>query len=162
MMWPFSSLYVACPHCRFQYALTKGGCMHFSCSQCRYQFCSGCNNPFHTVSHIEGTAWSTIFVTKWIQSERRISLSPRAFLSYIPSLMSASFFTFPSSPISLPLPLSQTACKTVQCKITGLHAHHPRDCLFYLRDWEPARLQALLQVQRQMFWERYRGNVRVT
>lgn len=48
----------ACPHCRFQYALTKGGCMHFSCSQCRYQFCSGCNNPYHTVrlrqkSHFE-------------------------------------------------------------------------------------------------------------
>ncbi|KAF7647967.1 hypothetical protein LDENG_00163850 [Lucifuga dentata] len=76
----------ACPHCRFQYALTKGGCMHFSCSQCRYQFCSGCNNPFH-----------------------------------------------------------KTACKTPQCKIAGLHAHHPRDCLFYLRDWDPSRLQALLQ-----------------
>lgn len=40
----------ACPNCRFQYALSKGGCMHFCCSQCRYQFCSGCNNPFHTVS----------------------------------------------------------------------------------------------------------------
>uniref|UniRef100_UPI003AAF2CF6 E3 ubiquitin-protein ligase RNF31-like n=1 Tax=Centroberyx gerrardi TaxID=166262 RepID=UPI003AAF2CF6 len=77
---------ITCPQCRFQYALTKGGCMHFSCSQCRYQFCSGCNNPFH-----------------------------------------------------------KTACKTAQCKITGLHAHHPRDCLFYLRDWEPPRLQALLQ-----------------
>uniref|UniRef100_A0A667ZVI3 Ring finger protein 31 n=1 Tax=Myripristis murdjan TaxID=586833 RepID=A0A667ZVI3_9TELE len=77
---------ITCPHCRFQYALSKGGCMHFSCSQCRYQFCSGCNNPFH-----------------------------------------------------------KTACKTAQCKLTGLHAHHPRDCLFYLRDWEPARLQELLQ-----------------
>ena len=39
----------ACPHCRFQYDLTKGGCMHFCCSQCRYQFCSGCNNPYHKV-----------------------------------------------------------------------------------------------------------------
>ncbi|XP_022623487.1 E3 ubiquitin-protein ligase RNF31 [Seriola dumerili] len=77
---------ITCPHCRFQYALTKGGCMHFSCSQCRYQFCSGCNNPYH-----------------------------------------------------------KTGCKTPQCKMTGLHAHHPRDCLFYLRDWEPPRLQALLQ-----------------
>ncbi|XP_056869366.1 E3 ubiquitin-protein ligase RNF31-like [Takifugu flavidus] len=77
---------ITCPHCRFQYALTKGGCMHFSCSQCRYQFCSGCNNPYHT-----------------------------------------------------------TACKAAQCSYTGLHAHHPRDCLFYLRDWEPARLQVLLQ-----------------
>ncbi|XP_046883121.1 E3 ubiquitin-protein ligase RNF31 [Hypomesus transpacificus] len=74
----------ACPNCRFQYALSKGGCMHFSCSQCRYQFCSGCNNPFHTT------------------------------------------------------------CAVNQCSVTGLHAHHPRDCLFYLRDWEPSRLQALL------------------
>ncbi|XP_077411174.1 E3 ubiquitin-protein ligase RNF31-like [Vanacampus margaritifer] len=77
---------ITCPHCRFQYALTKGGCMHFSCSQCRYQFCSGCNNPYYT-----------------------------------------------------------TGCRTEQCSITGLHAHHPRDCLFYLRDWEAARLQALLK-----------------
>ncbi|KAK9527334.1 hypothetical protein VZT92_013907 [Zoarces viviparus] len=77
---------ITCPSCRFQYALTKGGCMHFSCSQCRYQFCSGCNNPYH-----------------------------------------------------------KTVCKTAQCSYTGLHAHHPRDCLFYLRDWEPPRLQALLQ-----------------
>nr|XP_046226825.1 E3 ubiquitin-protein ligase RNF31-like [Scatophagus argus] len=77
---------ITCPHCRFQYALTKGGCMHFTCSQCRYQFCSGCNNPYH-----------------------------------------------------------KTGCKTAHCNYTGLHAHHPRDCLFYLRDWEPPRLQALLQ-----------------
>lgn len=77
---------ITCPHCRFQYDLTKGGCMHFSCSQCRYQFCSGCNNPYH-----------------------------------------------------------KTGCKTPQCSYSGLHAHHPRDCLFYLRDWEPPRLQALLQ-----------------
>uniref|UniRef100_A0A8C9W943 Ring finger protein 31 n=1 Tax=Scleropages formosus TaxID=113540 RepID=A0A8C9W943_SCLFO len=74
---------ITCPNCRFQYALTKGGCMHFTCSQCRYQFCSGCNNPFHTTCN--------------------------------------------------------------QCSVTGLHAHHPRDCLFYLRDWEPKQLQALLQ-----------------
>ncbi|KAI3355465.1 hypothetical protein L3Q82_018304 [Scortum barcoo] len=77
---------ITCPNCRFQYALTKGGCMHFSCSQCRYQFCSGCNNPYH-----------------------------------------------------------KKACKMPQCSYPGLHAHHPRDCLFYLRDWEPPRLQALLQ-----------------
>ncbi|XP_051984117.1 E3 ubiquitin-protein ligase RNF31-like [Xyrauchen texanus] len=38
-----------------------------------------------------------------------------------------------------------TTCAVNQCTVTGLHAHHPRDCLFYLRDWEPARLQALLQ-----------------
>ncbi|CAN9506077.1 unnamed protein product [Ophioblennius macclurei] len=77
---------ITCPHCRFQYALTKGGCMHFTCTSCRYQFCSGCNNPYH-----------------------------------------------------------KTNCRAIRCEYPGLHAHHPRDCLFYLRDWEPARLQELLQ-----------------
>ncbi|XP_061661100.1 E3 ubiquitin-protein ligase RNF31-like isoform X2 [Syngnathoides biaculeatus] len=77
---------ITCPQCRFQYALTKGGCMHFSCTQCRYQFCSGCNNPYY-----------------------------------------------------------KTACRTQQCNFSGLHAHHPRDCLFYLRDWDVASLQALLK-----------------
>ncbi|NXS12319.1 RNF31 ligase, partial [Neodrepanis coruscans] len=32
------------------------------------------------------------------------------------------------------------------CPLRGsLHGHHPRDCLSYLRDWEPLRLQRLLQ-----------------
>lgn len=77
---------ITCPGCRFQYALTKGGCMHFTCSRCRHEFCSGCKNPYH-----------------------------------------------------------KTACRTQICTMNGLHAHHPRDCLFYLRDWEPPRLQELLK-----------------
>uniref|UniRef100_A0A4W4GWM7 RING-type domain-containing protein n=1 Tax=Electrophorus electricus TaxID=8005 RepID=A0A4W4GWM7_ELEEL len=28
---------INCPNCKFQYALAKGGCMHFTCSQCRYE-----------------------------------------------------------------------------------------------------------------------------
>lgn len=28
----------------------------------------------------------------------------------------------------------------------GLHAHHPRDCLYHLRDWHVPRLHSLLQV----------------
>lgn len=40
-------------------------------------------------------------------------------------------------------------CAVEECSVSGLHAHHPRDCLFYLRDWEPSRLQALLQVHMQ-------------
>lgn len=31
------------------------------------------------------------------------------------------------------------------CAKLGLHAHHPRNCLFYLRDKEPAQLQQLLR-----------------
>lgn len=37
-------------------------------------------------------------------------------------------------------------CPEPGCPLRGsLHGHHPRDCLFYLRDWEPARLRRLLQ-----------------
>ncbi|NXC29038.1 RNF31 ligase, partial [Campylorhamphus procurvoides] len=33
------------------------------------------------------------------------------------------------------------------CPLRGsLHGHHPRDCLFYLRDWDPPQLQKLLQM----------------
>ncbi|XP_073431467.1 E3 ubiquitin-protein ligase RNF31 [Dendrobates tinctorius] len=80
---------ITCPHCKFSYALARGGCMHFNCSQCRHQFCSGCYNTFH----------------------------------------------------------SKNKCTVPSCTIRmSLHAHHPRDCLFYLRDWEVSRLQQLLQM----------------
>ena len=36
--------------------------------------------------------------------------------------------------------------KTELCSRLGLHAHHPRNCLFYLRDKEPKQLQQLLKV----------------
>lgn len=32
------------------------------------------------------------------------------------------------------------------CAKLGLHAHHPRNCLFYLRDKEPGELEHLLVV----------------
>ncbi|GLD67820.1 E3 ubiquitin-protein ligase RNF31-like isoform X1 [Lates japonicus] len=41
--------------------------------------------------------------------------------------------------------VKEQTCAVDECSVSGLHAHHPRDCLFYLRDWEPSRLQALLQ-----------------
>lgn len=26
---------IECPKCNFQYSLSRGGCMHFTCSQCK-------------------------------------------------------------------------------------------------------------------------------
>nr|XP_023015110.1 titin isoform X1 [Leptinotarsa decemlineata] len=79
---------IDCPKCKFRYALAKGGCMHFTCTQCKYEFCSGCGKPF---------------------------------------MMGAK-------------------CTISQyCAKLGLHAHHPRNCLFYLRDKEPQELQQLLK-----------------
>ncbi|XP_071657521.1 E3 ubiquitin-protein ligase RNF31 isoform X5 [Patagioenas fasciata] len=38
-------------------------------------------------------------------------------------------------------------CPGRRCPLGGsLHAHHPRHCLFFLRDWERPRLQRLLQM----------------
>uniref|UniRef100_UPI00398E3CF7 E3 ubiquitin-protein ligase RNF31-like n=1 Tax=Pristiophorus japonicus TaxID=55135 RepID=UPI00398E3CF7 len=79
---------IDCPNCKFRYALAKGGCMHFKCSQCQHEFCSGCYNTF----------------------------------------------------------LAKNKCTDPVCLLRdALHAHHPRDCLSYLRDWPVDRLQALLQ-----------------
>ncbi|XP_068854560.1 E3 ubiquitin-protein ligase RNF31-like [Aphelocoma coerulescens] len=78
---------IVCPQCSQCFALARGGCLHFQCSQCQHQFCAGCGAQFHR----------------------------------------------PES------------CPSPQCPLRGsLHGHHPRDCLFYLRDWEPRRLQQLL------------------
>ncbi|XP_065520435.1 LOW QUALITY PROTEIN: E3 ubiquitin-protein ligase RNF31-like [Lathamus discolor] len=38
------------------------------------------------------------------------------------------------------------SCPIERCPMRGsLHGHHPRDCIFHLRDWSPPRLQRLLQ-----------------
>ncbi|XP_050309298.1 E3 ubiquitin-protein ligase lubel isoform X2 [Anthonomus grandis grandis] len=79
---------IDCPQCKFRYSLAKGGCMHFTCIQCKHEFCYGCGKPF---------------------------------------MMGAK-------------------CSVSQyCSKLGLHAHHPRNCLFYLRDKEIHELQKLLK-----------------
>ncbi|XP_044223288.1 E3 ubiquitin-protein ligase RNF31 isoform X2 [Thunnus albacares] len=82
---------IECPNCQFVFSLSKGGCLHFTCSQCQHQFCGGCSQPF--------------------------------------TLGSACRFS-------------------VDCGTKGLHAHHPRDCLYHLRDWSVPRLHQLLQYYR--------------
>lgn len=62
--------------------------MHFTCTQCKYEFCYGCAKPF----------------------------------------MMGAKCTISS-----------------YCAKLGLHAHHPRNCLFYLRDKLPVQLQILLK-----------------
>ena len=37
-----SYFFVECPQCKFKYDLARGGCMHFKCTQCPNEFCSGC------------------------------------------------------------------------------------------------------------------------
>lgn len=67
--------------------------MHFTCSQCKFEFCYGCNKPFK---------------------------------------------------------MGAKCGMSEYCAKLGLHSHHPRNCLFYLRDKEPHELQKLLKVYSQM------------
>ncbi|KAG8196404.1 hypothetical protein JTE90_009039 [Oedothorax gibbosus] len=80
---------IDCPRCHFRYQLAKGGCMHFRCTQCQHDFCSGCSRPFK---------------------------------------------------------MGQKCGVSNFCVKLGLHAHHPRNCLFYLRDKDPEDLQRLLDL----------------
>ncbi|RZC33722.1 IBR domain containing protein [Asbolus verrucosus] len=92
---------IDCPKCKFRYSLARGGCMHFTCTQCKHEFCYGCGKPF---------------------------------------MMGAK-------------------CGVSQyCAKLGLHAHHPRNCLFYLRDKEPADLQRLLKEHKIQFDTEAPGN----
>ncbi|KAI5616909.1 hypothetical protein C0J50_23497 [Silurus asotus] len=79
---------IDCPKCKFRFFLSKGGCLHFKCTQCQHEFCGGCSQPFRMGSACDFSA---------------------------------------------------------DCAAKGLHAHHPRDCLYHLRDWSVSRLRSLLQ-----------------
>ncbi|CAL8313607.1 uncharacterized protein si:dkey-181m9.8 isoform X1 [Gadus morhua] len=79
---------IECPNCQLVFYLSKGGCLHFSCSQCQHEFCGSCSQPFI---------------------------------------------------------LGSNCLFSKDCSSRGLHAHHPRNCLYHLRDWTAARLQLLLQ-----------------
>ena len=68
--------------------------MHFTCTQCKFEFCIGCERPFK---------------------------------------------------------MGVKCGKGPACAKMGLHAHHPRHCLFYLRDKDPVDLQRLLKVQFLLF-----------
>ncbi|XP_035025563.1 E3 ubiquitin-protein ligase RNF31 isoform X2 [Hippoglossus stenolepis] len=82
---------IECPGCLCVFSLSRGGCLHFTCSQCQHQFCGGCSQTF----------------------------SQGAVCGF-----------------------------SVDCGNKGLHAHHPRDCLYHLRDWSVSRLHLLLQYYR--------------
>ena len=79
--------------------------MHFKCTQCPNEFCSGCGQAFKQVM----IDWCYIISVGYI------------------------------------LQNTQQCKKFASCAKRGLHAHHPRDCLFYLRDFTVQELQGFLE-----------------
>uniref|UniRef100_A0A3Q3W0N2 RING-type domain-containing protein n=1 Tax=Mola mola TaxID=94237 RepID=A0A3Q3W0N2_MOLML len=117
---------ITCPHCRFQYALTKGGCMHFSCSQCRYQFCSGCNNPYHTE-----TVQRCIFFYHWEPARLQTLLQRNG----------VEFNTDPSTgtqtvpTVRLPLLRPNSIHVSCQCEKQSCEVSTPCSCRKHYREY---------------------------
>ena len=57
-----------CPDCHMRYELARGGCMHFKCTRCPNEFCSGCGGSFkkaevgHTASSCIASITLSVFV----------------------------------------------------------------------------------------------------
>lgn len=72
----FVSCFADCPKCKFRFFLSKGGCLHFKCTQCQHEFCGGCSRPFR----IGAVSLSRSPSCPDFISVPRCSTSPRHFL----------------------------------------------------------------------------------
>ncbi|XP_047130661.1 E3 ubiquitin-protein ligase RNF31 isoform X2 [Hydra vulgaris] len=79
---------IECPKCRFKYILVCDGYMHFTCTQCGYEFCNSCFMGFFKGARCRFNS---------------------------------------------------------ECANKGFHAHHTRDCYFYLRDKSVDELRTFLE-----------------
>lgn len=91
--------------------------MHFTCSQCKYEFCYGKCVSLHFLNH------------------KKVYVSIGSYVAGC----------------NKPFKMGAKCGLSDYCAKLGLHSHHPRNCLFYLRDKEPKELQTLLLVMKQHF-----------
>ncbi|TRY84124.1 hypothetical protein DNTS_026030 [Danionella cerebrum] len=146
-----------CSHCSYGF-IYDGDQLKVTCTQCRNSFCAQCKKPWEA----QHTGLSCEQFQQW-KRENDPEYQKQGLAGYLRD----NGITCPNCRFQYALARGgcmhfscsqcryqfcsgcnnpfHTRCAVNQCSVTGLHAHHPRDCLFYLRDWEPARLQALLQ-----------------
>ncbi|XP_076023798.1 E3 ubiquitin-protein ligase RNF31 isoform X2 [Genypterus blacodes] len=144
-----------CAHCSFG-LLHEDDTLRMDCPSCKKSSCSQCRSawsPQHQgVSCQQFRAWK-----QKNQPEQNSLLSynsiecPRCHFIFILSNGGCLHFTCSQCEQEFCGGCSQSftqgsACGfSMDCETKGLHAHHPRDCLYYLRDWSVSRLQLLLQ-----------------
>ncbi|XP_076838037.1 E3 ubiquitin-protein ligase RNF31 [Brachyhypopomus gauderio] len=146
-----------CSHCSYGF-IYDGDQLKVTCLQCRNSFCAQCKKPWEA----QHTGLSCEQFQLW-KRENDPEYQRQGLAGYLRD----NGITCPNCRFQYALARGgcmhfsccqcryqfcsgcnnpfHTTCAVAQCSVTGLHAHHPRDCLFYLRDWEPARLQTLLQ-----------------
>ncbi|XP_060761598.1 E3 ubiquitin-protein ligase RNF31 [Neoarius graeffei] len=146
-----------CSHCSYGF-IYDGDQLKVTCLQCRNSFCAQCKKPWETqhagLSCEQFQLWKRENDPEYQRQglagylrdngitcpncRFQYALARGGCMHFSCSQCRYQFCSGCNNPF-------HTTCAVPQCSVTGLHAHHPRDCLFYLRDWEPARLQALLQ-----------------
>ncbi|XP_028834240.1 E3 ubiquitin-protein ligase RNF31 isoform X2 [Denticeps clupeoides] len=146
-----------CSHCSYGF-IYDGDQLKVTCFQCRNSFCALCKKPWESqhagLSCEQFQLWKRENDPEYQKQglagylrdngitcpncRFQYALARGGCMHFCCSQCRYQFCSGCNNPF-------HTTCSVIQCSVTGLHAHHPRDCLFYLRDWEPARLQALLQ-----------------
>ncbi|KAI5093130.1 E3 ubiquitin-protein ligase RNF31 [Silurus meridionalis] len=146
-----------CSHCSYGF-IYDGDQLKVTCLQCRNSFCAKCKKPWEAqhvgLSCEQFQLWKRENDPEYQRQglagylrdngitcpncRFQYALARGGCMHFSCSQCRYQFCSGCNNPF-------HTTCAVPQCSVTGLHAHHPRDCLFYLRDWEPARLQALLQ-----------------
>ncbi|KAG9278422.1 E3 ubiquitin-protein ligase RNF31 isoform X1 [Astyanax mexicanus] len=146
-----------CSHCSYGF-IYDGDQLKVTCLQCRNSFCAQCKKPWEAQHNGLSCEQFQLWKRENDPEYQRQGLAgylrdngitcPNCRFQYALARGGCMHFSCSQcryqfcSGCNNPF---HTTCAVAQCSVTGLHAHHPRDCLFYLRDWEPARLQALLQ-----------------
>ncbi|XP_053507578.1 E3 ubiquitin-protein ligase RNF31 isoform X2 [Ictalurus furcatus] len=146
-----------CSHCSYGF-IYDGDQLKVTCLQCRKSFCAQCKKPWEAqhagLSCEQFQLWKRENDPEYQRQglagylrdngitcpncRFQYALARGGCMHFSCSQCRYQFCSGCNNPF-------HTTCAVPQCSVTGLHAHHPRDCLFYLRDWEPTRLQALLQ-----------------
>ncbi|NWS65274.1 RNF31 ligase, partial [Chunga burmeisteri] len=121
------------------------------CPQCQQRFCPRCQRPVGDVGLGLGGRCGAGVGRMWGEGEGRLGGLCGGYGGLCGAgwgLCGAGWgLCGAGCPLAVGLTVFQR-CPDRGCPLRGsLHGHHPRDCLFYLRDWEPSRLQRLLQVR---------------
>ncbi|XP_072219236.1 E3 ubiquitin-protein ligase RNF31 isoform X2 [Leuresthes tenuis] len=145
-----------CAHCSFG-MLHEADRLRMDCPSCRKSTCSQCRSPW-SPQH-QGLSCKQFRV--WQQQNQPDCRSapllhnsiecPRCMLVFSWSKGGCLHLTCSQCGHQFCGGCSQRfavgpACSfSAECGSKGLHAHHPRDCLYHLRDWSVTRLHLLLQ-----------------
>ncbi|XP_074505872.1 E3 ubiquitin-protein ligase RNF31 [Sebastes fasciatus] len=149
-----------CSHCSFG-VLHEVDQLRMDCPSCKKSTCCQCRSPwspqhqglscdqFRVWNHQDHQDHKTSTLLSYTSIECPncqyvFSLSGGGCLHFTCSQCQHQFCGGCSQPFS-----PGSACGfSADCGTRGLHAHHPRDCLYHLRDWSVPRLHQLLQYYR--------------